>query len=190
MKQNTVIIILCVILVALIAVAAVFYNMLSEKYVPSDIQPPETTVQSGDEAPAETAPDFSMKNGDGEDIKLSDFFGKPIVINFWATWCPPCKSELPAFENAYNTYKDDVQFIMLNQTDGARDTFDVVNKFVSDNGYTFPVYYDTTFDGTYAYGAFSIPLTVLINADGTVADTHIGAMSEATLITYIEDLIK
>jgi len=187
MKQNIIIVILCVVLIALIAVAAVFYNMLSEDYVQSDIKPPETTDSA---EVADKATDFTMKDGDGNDVKLSDFFGKPIVINFWATWCPPCKSELPAFESAYKNYGDEVQFIMLNQTDGGRDTVDVVKQFVSDNGYTFPVYYDTTFSGTYAYSAFSIPMTVLVNADGVVTDTHVGAMSEATLVSYIEELIK
>lgn len=187
MKQNIVIIILCAVLVALIAVAAVFYNMLSEDYVQSGIEPPETTaaVESADKAT-----DFTMKDGDGSDVNLSDFFGKPIVLNFWATWCPPCKSELPAFENAYKNYGEDVHFIMLNQTDGARDTFDVVKKFISDNGYTFPVYYDTAFNGTYAYSAFSIPTTVLIDADGNFVKSHVGAMSEATLVAYIDELLK
>lgn len=186
MKQNITIIILAVVLVALIAVAAVFYSKLSEEYVPSDIQPPAT----GDVTEAtDMAADFAMQDADGNQINLSDFFGKPIVLNFWATWCPPCKAELPAFENAYTAYGDRVQFIMLNQTDGARDTVDVVKQFVSDNGYTFPVYYDTAFAGTYAYSAFSIPTTVLINADGEVVDTHIGAMSETTLNAYIDTLL-
>lgn len=187
MKQNVIIIILCVVLIALIAVAAVFYNMLSKDYVQSDITPPETTNTVEE---ADKATDFTMLDGDGGSVKLSDFFGKPIVINFWATWCPPCKSELPAFENAYKNYGEDITFIMLNQTDGGRDTVDVVKKFVSDNGYTFPVYYDTAFYGTYAYSAFAIPLTVFIDKDGCFVNSHSGAMNEATLISYIEGLME
>ena len=187
MKQNKIILILCIILVALLAVAGVLYSKLSESFVPSTAVPPET---SGVSENIEKAPDFVMKDGNKNDVKLSDFFGKPIVLNFWATWCPPCKAELPDFEKAFKEYGDKVQFIMLNQTDGGRDTFEVVKKFIADNGYTFPVYYDDTFDATYAYSAFSIPMTVVIGADGKLVDTHIGMISGEKLVSYIEKVIE
>ena len=118
MKQNILIIILSVLLVALIAVAAVTYSALSEDYVPSDVLPAETSGNSAAVTEeVETAPDFTMTDADGSEVSLSDFLGKPIVINFWATWCSPCKSELPTFDAAYATYGEDVQFIMLNLTD-------------------------------------------------------------------------
>ena len=62
-----------------------------------------------------TAPDFAVLNASGKQVELSDYFGKPIVVNLWATWCPPCKAELPYFDNAYNRYGQ-VQFLMVNLT--------------------------------------------------------------------------
>ena len=187
MKQNRIILILCVVLVALLVTAGVLYTKLSESYVPSTVEPSETGDVLAD---SNLAPDFVMKDANGGDVHLSDLFGKPIILNFWATWCPPCKAELPDFEEAYKTYSDKVQFIMLNQTDGGRDTVDVVNKFIADNVYTFPVYFDTTLAATYAYQAFSIPTTVVIDADGKIVDTHIGMISGEKLVAYIEKLIE
>lgn len=189
MKQNVMIIVLSVLLVALIAVAAVAYNALSADYVPSDVLPAETTSSSAVTEDVETAPDFTMTDADGNTVSLSDFIGKPIVLNFWATWCGPCKTELPTFDAAYATYGEDVQFIMLNLTDGYRETVDGVKTFVADNGYAFPVYYDTALDGANTYGAYSIPITVFIDADGVVTYTKIGIISESLLTAKLEALI-
>lgn len=190
MKQNVMIIVLSVLLVVLIAVAAVAYNALSADYVPSDVLPAETT--SGSDAiteDVETAPDFTMTDADGNIVSLSDFIGKPIVINFWATWCSPCKTELPTFDASYAVYGEDVQFIMLGLTDGYRDTVDSVKQFVSNGGYSFPVYFDTALDGANTYGAYSIPMTVFIDADGVVTYTKIGIINESLLTSKIEALI-
>lgn len=100
-------------------------------------------------------------------MKLSDFAGTPVVINFWATWCSPCKAELPAFEAAFQQYGEQVHFMMINMTDGARDTVDGVKDFVAGGEYSFPLYFDTELDAAYAYGVYSIPMTVFINADGS-----------------------
>lgn len=122
MKQNLIIIVLSVLLVALIAVAAVAYGALAKDYVPNDVLPAETSGSAAVTEAVKTAPDFIMTDADGNEVSLSDFIGKPIVLNFWATWCSPCKSELPTFDAAYATYGEDVQFIMLNLTDGYRET--------------------------------------------------------------------
>lgn len=190
MKQNILIIILSVLLVALIAVAAAAYSALSKDYVPSDVLPSDTSGENAAVTEAvETAPDFTMTDADGNEVALSDFFGKPIVINFWATWCSPCKSELPTFDAAYATYGEEVQFIMLNLTDGYRDTVDSVQKFVADGEYTFPVYFDTELDGANTYGAYSIPMTVFIDADGVVTYRKLGVISESLLTAKIEAMI-
>ena len=191
MKQNLLILILSVLLIALIAVAAIAYNSLAEDYVQNDPQPGETTGGSAAVTEkVEKAPAFTLTDEDGNEINLSDFFGKPIVINFWATWCGPCKSELPAFDAAYAKYGEDVQFIMLNLTDGYSDTVESVQKFVADGGYTFPVYYDTKMDGANTYGAYSIPLTVFIDADGVVTYRKVGVISEAALTKNLEALTQ
>lgn len=135
------------------------------------------------------APDFTVLDKDGNTVKLSDFRGKPVVLNFWATWCPPCKQELPDFNQAAETYKDEIVFLMVNLTDGQRDTVDSVKVFVADNGYTFPVYFDTAYSAASAYRIESIPTTYFINAKGEAVNYKIGMMTAAELESGIRDMI-
>lgn len=103
---------------------------------------PETAPPETEDPNKNTAPDFPVLDADGNTVRLSDMFGKPVVINFWATWCPPCKRELPDFDRLCREYGDRVVFMMVNLTDGRRDTVDGTKKFVSEKGYTFPVYFE------------------------------------------------
>ncbi len=136
-----------------------------------------------------TAPDFTVLDKDGNTVRLSEKFGKPIVINFWATWCPPCKQELPDFDKLCKEYGDRVVFMMVNLTDGYRDTVDGTKRFVSGKGYTFPVYFDTKDNAASAYNVSSIPQTTFIDAKGNIYTTRIGAMNEATLRIYLNALL-
>lgn len=136
-----------------------------------------------------TAPDFTVLDKDGNTVRLSDKFGKPVVINFWATWCPPCKQELPDFDKLCKEYGDRVVFMMVNLTDGYRDTVDGTKRFVSGKGYTFPVYFDTKDYAASAYNVSSIPQTTFIDAKGNIYTTRIGAMNEATLRIYLNALL-
>lgn len=136
-----------------------------------------------------TAPDFTVLDKDGNTVRLSEKFGKPIVINFWATWCPPCKQELPDFDKLCKEYGDRVVFMMVNLTDGYRDTVDDTKRFVSGKGYTFPVYFDTKDNAASAYNVSSIPQTTFIDAKGNIYTTRIGAMNEATLRIYLNALL-
>lgn len=130
----------------------------------------DAPVTASPTAPSEQdpdeAPDFTVLDSTGREVKLSDFFGKPIVLNFWASWCPPCKSELPDFEAAYKKYDGKVTFLMVNLTDNQRETPEVAQSFIRSAGYTFPVYFDVNYQAASAYGIRSIPQTYFINADG------------------------
>ncbi len=141
-----------------------------------------------DNAEAITAPDITVYTLEGEEVKLSDLRGKPVVLNFWATWCPPCKAELPHFEKLSLEYEGEVEFMMVNLTDGTRDTEDVVQSFIEEEGYTFPVYCDTTMQSYYLYGVQSIPQTFFIDADGKIQNAYTGAMSEEQLKGFIEEM--
>lgn len=110
--------------------------------VPPTTAPPGTVAPETEDPNKNTAPDFPVLDADGNTVRLSDMFGKPVVINFWATWCPPCKRELPDFDRLCREYGDRVVFMMVNLTDGRRDTVDGTKKFVSEKGYTFPVYFE------------------------------------------------
>lgn len=148
----------------------------------------ESTDQSV--STAFSSPDFSVLNKDGNTVKLSDFHGKPILLNFWAIWCPPCKAEMPDLQEAYEAYGDEVCFVMVNLTDGSRDTVDVVKTFVADNGYTFPVYFDTQSAAAIAYGVRSIPTTYLISAEGEIVSSKVGMMTAGEIDAAMEQLTE
>lgn len=144
----------------------------------------EPTTDDSTEA-VETVQDFLVYDEAGAAHRLSDYFGKPIVLNFWASWCGPCRSEMPHFEEMYKKYGDNVEFLMVNLTTG-RETVASAAEFVEENGYTFPVLYDTESYAAYAYSVYSIPTTYFINKDGTLAARATGAISLDTLEQGIE----
>lgn len=200
------IIILAVVFVIVIVAAVFGYNYLSERYLPDSVpfdNPAAGDIQQEQEQDdAETpdgtenntsdeyaAPDFTVYDESGNAVKLSDFEGEPVVINFWASWCGPCKSELPAFDKLSAEYGEDVKFMMINLTDGVRETIDGVKEFVEENGYSFEVLYDTDFEAAYAYGVYSIPMTVFVDESGNIYTGYIGAINETTLEEVITELI-
>ncbi len=125
-----------------------------------------------------TAPDFTVVDGNGRSVNLSDYFGKPIVLNFWASWCPPCKAEMPHFEKAFKE-NSDVHFLMVNVT--AIDSMVDAKSFVENGGYTFPVLFDINDDASNAYGVTSYPRTFFIDKNGNVVSYAVGMLSEQSL---------
>ena len=127
------------------------------------------------------AVDFTMLDAQGNEVKLSDYYGKPIVVNFWASWCPPCKAELPDFQKVYDEMKDNINFLMIDLPDGQRETIEKAAQFIADEKYTFPVFYDNTQDAAYIYQIDSIPTTLFIDKDGYIVAGHKGQISEKNL---------
>ena len=178
MNNKKTLIILTLVLVAVIAGAAVLYNTLGASLSPDQLaaQPTEET-----EAPPVQAPDFTVYDADGKEVNLSDFFGKPTVVNFWASWCGPCQMEMPDFEEKYLELGSKVNFLIVNMTDGARETVETASDFIARQGYTFPVFYDTASSAAMTYGVYSLPTTYFIDAGGIAIAQATGAIDGETL---------
>ncbi len=140
-----------------------------------------STDTSTDEKAPFMAPDFTVYDRDGNTVRLSDFLGKPVVLNFWASWCGPCKMEMPDFEEVYNEYREDIHFLMINLTDGAQETMKTATTFLDGSGYTFPVYYDKDTDAAYTYQVYGIPVTYFINAKGHLIAQGSSALDAETI---------
>jgi len=148
--------------------------------------PSDTKEETSEPIPA---PDFTVYDAEGNAFRLSDYHGKPIVLNFWASWCGPCQMEMPDFHEKYQAIGEDVHFLMVNMTDGARETVQTASQFIAKNGYTFPVFYDTDVDAAMVYGVYSLPTTYFINAEGHAIAQATGAISAETLQRGIDMIL-
>ena len=146
--------------------------------------------ENGDDAEEEriAAPDFTAYDGADAAVQLSGFAGKPVILNFWASWCGPCKSEMPDFETAYGEHGEDIHFVMVNATYG-RETRQDADAYLAENGYTFPVYYDTDYSAAAAYGVTAFPTTFFIDAEGYLVAYASGALDAETLQRGIEMIL-
>lgn len=198
MKNKVISIVLIAGLIVILGGAFVLYNYLGKQVEVNGLQvkeePKEEIVDESVEEEKEDksnytkAYDFTVYDENNNAYKLSDFEGKPVVLNFWASWCGPCKSEMPDFEIAYQEYGEKIQFLMINMTDGYQETVSSANDFIKDKGYTFPVFYDSNLEAAKAYSVYSIPATYFIDAEGYIIAWGSGALSAENLqegINYI-----
>ena len=136
------------------------------------------------------APDFELQSIDGETVKLSDLRGQAVLVNLWATWCPPCRAEMPAIEKVYNDYKDQ-GFVVLAVNMTYQDAFADIAPFIDEYSLTFPILLDETSEVGTAYQLRSLPSSFFIDRDGIIREVVIGGpMAEALLRTRVEELLK
>lgn len=135
----------------------------------------------------ERAPDFTVKDLDGKPISLSDFKGKRVLLNFWASWCPPCRAEMPYMERIYQDYKDDgIAIVAVNMLTTEKKIEDVVD-FVNNYELTFPIPLDEEGELGTTYEIMAYPTSYFIDSDGVIRSKMTGTMDEE----YIEnELLK
>jgi cytochrome c biogenesis protein CcmG/thiol:disulfide interchange protein DsbE len=135
------------------------------------------------------APDLTLEDIAGEEISLSDLRGQVVLVNFWASWCPPCRAEMAAMEVAYNTYKErGFTILAINST--IQDKKSSAIDFVNENGLTFPILFDYDGSVTSAYRIGALPTSFFIDRNGVIQEFIVGGpMSEALLQENIEKLL-
>ncbi|WP_054949268.1 TlpA family protein disulfide reductase [Numidum massiliense] len=135
------------------------------------------------------APEFALaKMGGGETVSLSANNGKPTLVNFWASWCGPCRIEMPDMQEAYEKYGDKLNFLMVNMTFTEKSDSDAPN-YIKEEGYTFPVLMDENGDVAEQYAVLAVPSTFMIDENGVVVERVQGLVPAETLQALIEQLV-
>jgi len=186
MNNKKILLMIVLVFVLLLGGAYAAYNQLGESLAPDQLaaQEPQEANTPADTEDAEQqippAPDFTVYDIDGNEVHLSDYIGKPIVLNFWASWCGPCQMEMPDFHEKYLELGEDVHFLMINMTTG-RETLESASAFIENKEYSFPVFYDTESNAASTYGVYSLPTTYFIDAEGYAIAQATGAIDAETL---------
>lgn len=163
--------------------AVVFFGL------PNFTAPTDTTQVSNTPAPitGAPAPDFTLKNINGVEVSLGGLQGKPVLINYWATWCVPCKDEMPAIEAAYQEHKDSgLTVLAVNADEGLTE----VTSFVKSLNLTFEVLMDPGLSVNEAYRVRAYPTSFFVGRDGTIVAMQIGVMTEAQLAENLDKILK
>ena len=191
MNKKIVLMLLVLAFVLVLGGAGILYHQLGQKLTPDLLATQATQETEAAEVSTPTTqttepandltPEFTVYDLDGKEVHLSDFFGKPIVLNFWASWCGPCQMEMPDFNEKYLEIGEKVQFLMVNMTDGSRETVESASAFIAEQGYSFPVYYDNDLDAATVYSVYSLPTTYFIDVEGYTVARATGAISGETL---------
>ncbi len=207
-------------MVAILVVGLVGYNVLAGGRAPSASAAMEEKVDAGETSGAASGAQASEQDSgqgtaaqdtqkDAQDVPmLADYDatvytdanepmtltqiadGKPLVMNFWATWCPYCVQEMPDFQQLYEEYGDRVSFAFIDATDGSRETLDAARSWLADNGLTdLPAYYDLDLNATAMFAARALPTTVVVSADGRILGVRSGMIDPSQMRATLDSLV-
>lgn len=182
-------------LVVVVLIAIALTNFMKSKIADDEkIDTSSTQVSSTVENESglkvgQTAPDFTLMTLDGKEAKLSDYRGKKVILNFWATWCPPCKAEIPHMEKYYKkSAKDDnVEILAVNLKKSDKDE-DYIKNFVKSYDMTYPVLLDTDGEQQEQYQIVTIPTTYFIDTKGKIQTTITGPMDQKKMSDIIANI--
>lgn len=137
----------------------------------------------------QSAPDFTLRTLDGSETTLSDFRDQAVLINFWATWCEPCRIEMPEIVRAYETHSDaGFTVLAVNLTD--QDAFEDIQAFVEEFDMTFPVLLDSNGEVSRLYGLLGLPMSIFIDREGKIARIYIGLMSGEQIDEFVGEILE
>ena len=136
----------------------------------------------------ETAPDFTLENMQGENVTLSDLRGQVVLVNFWATWCPPCRQEMPSMEKLYQHFQgQEFEMLAINVEENGPEA---VSSFLKDKSHSFPILFDPQGQAQRLYNVSKYPETFVVNKDGIVVEHVMGAIDwmQPSVVEYLENL--
>lgn len=179
-----------VIVIALLVSWTVFDLVLSKdkessKEVESNVENPESPeigIAIGNEAP-----NFKLTTLEGEEVQLADYRGKRVFINFWATWCPPCRAEMPDMQKLYEEDNLDIEILAVNITE-SEPSEENVKQFVEDFGLTFPILMDRNTEVASNYKVQAYPTSYMVDSKGIIQFIAPGAMNHDLMVQLIEDM--
>lgn len=167
-------------------------NVENKDEITEEEKSEETEVINEGVFQGDKAFDFTLTDREGNEVSLSDYEGKVVFMNFWASWCPPCKEEMPFIQSTYEKYKEsnDVVILTVNITKSEDNGVEDVNKFMKDNNYSFPVLLDVEGEVSVKYRVANIPTTYIINKEGIISNYIIGPLSQDRMLEYIKAALE
>ncbi|MFC0473458.1 TlpA family protein disulfide reductase [Halalkalibacter kiskunsagensis] len=172
--------------IVVIGILVLLLGWSSMSFVMNGDEGKETSLSSS-VAIGNIAPDFSLPTLEGNEMSLSDFKGKPIMINFWATWCPPCRAELPDMQRFYTNH--DIVLLAVNGTN-TESSKAHVDDFVGKMGLSFPVLTDLNGEVASLYQVRPLPTSLFIDETGTIRDIHVGPLNQERMIRQLEQMVE
>ena len=175
-------------LIALVLVLGGSWIALSRSLVNSRVSGGDAVVLEAAPIAGHPAPEFELVSVAGETVRLSDFQGQPVILNFWATWCGPCRAEFPEFQQAAVDNADRLVIIGINNT--SADQADQIPGFLKEFGITFPIVLDEDGQTIKRYRILGLPTTIFIDSDGIINEVFTGPLNKAYIESKISELSK